>query len=488
MDIPELVNQPRESLAVELKSWISPDEPAGIKVLIKTAIAMRNQNGGYLLIGFDNDTGQPIHEGAPENVQELFHQDKIQGMVTKHASEAFEVTIHFPEIEGHIFPVMEISSGVRTPVGMKRPFVMNGTKFIPENKVFVRSLSSNHTASTTEATHKDWGPLVETCFKNREADIGGFLRRQIGGLNRELVQDFARTLAREMRPSEAVQLEVQDAIHDTIAVQEEIAVETGPTETVEGILNHILQAGSQRYQEVVAERQLELPDFGTWEVASAIEGEIPKYTANLDFLNLIDVSNPSYTGWPVWVNSRTFRDVENKPRVYDGAWEALIYSTAGGWEQLDFWKLDPIGKFYLLRALQDDFGAGPRGPQQPLIALDFGLSVIRPAEAIAVGLGFAKAMRCEPEQTNVAFKFRWTRLHNRHLVSWANPARYISPGRQAYQDELISDVTVPLDTPDDALAQYVERVVRPLFEIFDGFVLGSDVIEDLVQRLITRRL
>ena len=141
-----------------------------------------------------------------------------------------------------------------------------------------------------------------------------------------------------------------------------------------------------------------------------------------------------------------------------------------------------------MRALQDDFGAGTRGPERPLSALDFGLSVIRPAEAIAVALGFARAMGCAPEETNVAFKFRWTRLQNGHLVSWANPARYISPGRQAYQDELVSGVTVPLDTPDDALPLYVERVVKPLFEVFDGFELAFNVIEDLVQRLITRWL
>ena len=88
----------------------------------------------------------------------------------------------------------------------------------------------------------------------------------------------------------------------------------------------------------------------------------------------------------------------------------------------------------------------------------------------------------------MAFKFKWNRLRNRHLVSWADRRRDISPGRHAYQDEVTSDVTVPLDTPDDALAQYVESIVRPLFEVFDGFVLGSDVIEDMVQRLITRRL
>jgi len=91
MDIQELVNQPRESLAVELKNWINPEEPTGIITLVKAAIAMRNNNGGFILIGFDNDTCQPIHEDVPENVQELFNKDTIQGLVTRYASEFFEV-------------------------------------------------------------------------------------------------------------------------------------------------------------------------------------------------------------------------------------------------------------------------------------------------------------------------------------------------------------------------------------------------------------
>jgi len=376
MGIQELVNQPRESLAVELKNWINPEDPAGIITLVKAAIAMRNNNGGYILIGFDNDTCQPIHEDVPESVQELFHKDMIQALVTRYASESFEVEVHFPELDGQAFPVIEIGSGVRSPVGTKRDYTPSGAPPLRQNKVYMRSLSSNNTPSTTEATWKDWGPLVQNCFKNREADIGSFLRRQIGGLDRELIQEFARFLAREMRPDEAPRLLVQDAVHDTVVVQESVAVDIALAETTEVVLNNIMQAGYQRYQEVEAERQIDLPEFGTWEVASAIVGEVPRHSANRDFLNLLDVNNPNYTGWPIWLNSRSFRDVGSHPRVYQGVWEAYIYSHGGGWDQFDFWKLDPAGRFYLLRAYQDDFGAGPRGPE-PLTALDFGLSVIR---------------------------------------------------------------------------------------------------------------
>ncbi len=427
MDIQELVKQPRESLTIELKSWIDPDTPGGIKTLIKTAIAMRNNNGGYILIGFDNNTCQPDHDHVPENVQELFHQDKIQGMVAKYASEAFEVEIHFPEIEGNAFPVIEIRPGVRTPVGTKRDYIENGATYIPQNKVYVRSLSSNNTPSTTEATWKDWGPLVETCFDNREADIGRFLRRHIGGLSPEVLGSFAASITEGMKPEE----------------------------TLEETVKNFLQKGQDRFQVRAAEKKVLPEEFGTSEVAAVIDGEVPPHSANLDFLRLIDSSNPNHSGWPSWVVLHTPRDKEAKPYMFEGAWESFIISSSFEYKTLDFWRVEPEGCFYLLEALEDDFSGSDRTPK-PFEAFDFGTPIYRVAESLAVSLAFARAMGCESEKTQLAYCFKWTRLKGRVLCSWKNPARYISPGRTAFTDEAVSEIIVPLDTPDSALAQYVQ--------------------------------
>jgi hypothetical protein len=141
----------------------------------------------------------------------------------------------------------------------------------------------------------------------------------------------------------------------------------------------------------------------------------------------------------------------------------------------------------LRRALQDDISHSSRSPT-PLTALDFGLVTIRNGEAIAVGLAFAKAMGCNVDSTVLSFAFRWTRLKGRQLTSWANPARYISPSRDAYQDEVLSFIDIPLETPLSALGEYVHRATQPLFEIFDGFTLSKEVTDDLTRRLVERRL
>ena len=113
--------------------------------------------------------------------------------------------------------------------------------------------------------------------------------------------------------------------------------------------------------------------------------------------------------------------------------------------------------------------------------------MFRCAEAIAVGIEFAKAMGCEREKTTLAFAFKWTGLRGRYLSSWAQPGRYISQRACAYQNEVLAFVNVPLGTPLSVLAQYVNQVTEPLFKVFNGFELEMSVVEDLTRRLIERK-
>lgn len=95
-------------------------------------------------------------------------------------------------------------------------------------------------------------------------------------------------------------------------------------------------------------------------------------------------------------------------------------------------------------------------------------------------------MSLKKRNWHVAFK--WTRLQGRELVSWANPERHIWPGQTAYQNEVISCVQVPLETPLSALSEFVYQATEPLFQVFDGFSLNKKIIEDLTKKVIERKL
>lgn len=147
--IKDLVERPQESLSVEIKRWINPDTPEAIAKIVKGAIALRNFGGGYFIIGFDNDTLLPDKGNEPSNVRELFHIDKIQGMIGKYSSSPFEIAVEFVNRDSVEYPVIVIPSGVKTPVATKSELVDKGKTLIKSDMIYVRSLSANNTPSTT---------------------------------------------------------------------------------------------------------------------------------------------------------------------------------------------------------------------------------------------------------------------------------------------------------------------------------------------------
>jgi hypothetical protein len=324
----------------------------------------------------------------------------------------------------------------------------------------VRSLSSNNTPSTTQAKSKDWNRLIEVCFDNREADIGRFIRRHLGSIGAEQLNSLATVFTENLKP------EVSK----------------------EDLLREYIQESEQHYEQALIDRDVTLPEHGAWEASLILKGEVPHHSTNQEFLNLLNSSNPGYTGWPVWLDSRQFGN-ENYPYVIDGSWEALlIFLNTDFANNIDFMRLDPRGRFFLRRALEDDMENTNRSPKA-LTALDFGLTIWRTAEAIAVGIAFARSMGCLPEETTLAFAFKWTKLKGRQISSWArsNFGRSLPSIHSAYQDEVMTFVNVPLDTPLSAISQYVNQAVKPLFQIFGGFTLSEDSIEDITRNLIERR-
>ncbi len=185
--IKDLVEHPQESLSVEIKRWINPDTPDGVAKIVKGVLAIRNFGGGYFIVGFDNESLLPDIDNRPPNAHQLFHIDKIQGMIAKYSSNPFEVNVEFVERDGVEYPVIAIPSGIKAPVATKSELVYGGKKLIKSDTVYVRSLSANNTPSTTIATWKDWDSIIEVCFDNREADIGRFLRRHLSGLKTEFL-------------------------------------------------------------------------------------------------------------------------------------------------------------------------------------------------------------------------------------------------------------------------------------------------------------
>ena len=457
-DAEDIVKYHSESLSVEFKSWIDLATPAGKAKVVKCLQALRNYNGGHLVIGLDDKTRETdTRTPPPKDVMDAYHADKIQGLASKYSSDLFEVEVFYPVLNDQKYPVIAVPPGVRAPVAVKKNILdEKNEELISCNDVYFRTLASNNTVSTAKVSRHDWHKIIRICLDNNEADIGKFLKRH---LSPETIKSFCGSFSFRS-PDLSMNEEVQ----------------------------RILDEGRTRYEEVIAKRSLDLPPFGTFEVGLAISGQIPNYSADEEFRHLLDHSNPQLTGWPIWLDSSRFHK-EDHPYVMRGGWEALILSLKSGLVHrgIDFVQKKPEGHFYLLRGLQDDFPRSDRAPR-PNTELDFGLSILRTAEAIAVGKAFAEALRCEPEETQLEFGFRWSGLNGRVLTSWASPERSLHVDRSAVQDDIICRTTVPLSSSPKSIAESTNQVVSKVFALFEGFKIDPSVVDDLVVRLLERRL
>ena len=447
-----LLENPSETIGVELKSWIDPSADDGIAKIAKACIALRNNNGGILIVGLTDD-GKPDLNNPPADVRAAFHVDVIQGIVGQYSSELFPIEVQFPKRDAQLYPVVSIPPGVRNPVAAKRDLISSGKSLVKDNAVYVRSLSSNNTVSSSEARRGDWERLVQTCFDNREAEIGAFVRRHLTGVNLEQLASLLSGAG-------------GSALH-----------------SLPDRAREMLRKGQKRFLAATKERKFDVPDIGFREAAVVIDGDGPEHGTTDSFLQRLFVAQPQHTGWPPWADSRKYSRESDRPYVYNNRWESLLIDLGDGpfvAPHIDFWLIDPQGKLYQSTALEDDL-RHPVPTPEPGTQLDFFLQIARIAEIISVALSFGRSMEFDPLKSSLTFAFRWSRLKGRHLTSWVEPRRAFRSRGPARQANVVTIVTVPLDTPLSALAPHVNHAVRNLFAVFGGTEVDSQVINRIVE-------
>ncbi len=442
--IGELVSRPSESLNVEIKRWMNPEKEDGIATLVKAAFAIRNRNGGFLILGFDDETLTPEDTGRPIDPHTTFHIDKIQSIISRYASEPFEIGVGFSARDGKEHAVIVVSGGVIAPVAVKRSLASAGKQFLSIGDVYFRTLNANGTPSTARARPEDWRDILEICFENREADIGRFLRRHLPG------RDISM-----------------------------FGVSSSPT--LSDRLAALLEDGQRRFEDELAiitmnKQDKELLEAGKWSVGLTIDPPEPGAVADQEFLNRALSGNPAYSGWPVWIDSRFI--ITAQTAVRGNAWQALIFY--GG--HFDFWRINPKGELYLIRNLPDDVTdrVPPRDYLDPVLVLRLITETLATAIAIATALGRNR------KETRLGFAFRWNKLSGRRLSRWTDLSANTILGT-AHDDELTTFVEMPLDTALSALAPFVEQATRRLFALFHGYRVDSQFIESVVQQVLQRR-
>jgi hypothetical protein len=164
-----------ETLDTELKGWLILSEPREAALFAKACLALRNNDGGRLVLGIDDTTMKSIPPRPGFDPVQAYHVDKINEVVGKYSLPKFEVRIGFKEYEQRVHPEIIIPGGIQAPVITRSGFAPE----LRQNAVYVRTISNGRPSSCEPMTTADWEKLMRICFDNREADIGRFMRRHL---------------------------------------------------------------------------------------------------------------------------------------------------------------------------------------------------------------------------------------------------------------------------------------------------------------------
>lgn len=450
-----LLRSPGETLNVELKRWIDPSTPEGAAKIVKGCLALRNRNGGYLVIGVDDTSLAPLPCPPAIDAQTLFAGDVMQDLVSRYASEPFQVEVVFVPSPHARHPVLAVPSGVRTPVAVKRALGGPSGELLRKGAVPFRTLHANGRVSTSEARPEDWRDVVEICFDNREADVAGFFRRHLSALTPEILKTVFG------------------------------AAMTEPSPALTNQAASFLDAGHARFEAAAADVDVRIkPDWGGWEVGLVLDPALQDPVADRGFLDRVYAANPSYGGWPIWLDLRGMRDLS--PKVKDDGWEALA-AFDSVFDVLDFYRFEPQGRFFARRPHFDDSAAVSRGAQ-PRRILDPVSVLMDTGEALAVGLAIAQAFGVG-EGAQLGFAWRWSGLRDRHLATFSpmELGAILVGQHGCEQAEVREALVVPASTSPLSVAPYARAATRRLFAAFNGFSVRETNVERIVAARLERR-
>lgn len=441
-----ILESPRESLETELKQWIDPTSDEGKCKITKTCLAMRNHDGGQLLIGVHDD-GRLDTTTRPTNLRELFTQDCIQAIVSRFASEVFEVHLEFRKKDGLEYPIICVPSGITTPVCAKRPFGDSDKCRIEENAIYVRTLNSNGMPSSSKATRNDWKRLVEKCFANREADIGEFIRRHIAGAN----SDFVTMLLGK-----------------------------GAAKDDQDNFGHLRKKGIEswsRFQQIRQKIPVQRQIGGYRWVAAKILDDLPETNLSKEFLLKLNCQLPQLTGWPPW-SLTELGPPSRKPEYQSqlNLWEATYYSPES--QFFEYWQLSASGYLFEVMAFEEDF---ERVSGQPPFC-HLLRQVDRVAETIWTAIAIARNLGAT-DQADIQFVFYWHHLQNRIPMGFNRLAQ------PSNADHVYSAVQIPICTAKGAIWQFVKKATQKLMLTFGGFELPENQYKQIVEgRLVHRHV
>lgn len=439
-DLDDLVNEPRETLDVEVKEWLDLADNDHRALIAKEIIALANHGGGVLVVGFEEqaDGTFNVAAGRPSNL-DAWSQDSIQSIVAKYIDPGVQCRVHHRPRTGGTekYPLIVVPGGYRVPIRAKAGSP-DGKKLVV-HRVYIRRPGP---ASEEPKSAEEWDRFFERCLQNRQADLLDAMRSIMAGV-----------------------------IPNTAA----------PTPTRLDQLKNFEAEAISRWEKRVASLPAGVPPTlpnGHYDLSVAIDGDFDHQSLS-NLHDTIRSAVRNHSGWPPFVN---LGRAPYRPAPADGAIECWVGPDNDGSFDApahhDFWRISPSGLLFLRRGYPED---GSWKGVKPGTTLDITTPTWRLGEGILQAFYIARALNAV--NANLIIDAKYTQLADRVLVSHGNPRRVMFDGRRIKQDQYEASATVAVSSLPDALPEVVFSILAPLYELFDFFKLPKRLVEEELREM-----
>ena len=427
----DLLVDPHETLDVELKGWLDIVGNNDHKALLgKALIALANHGGGFLIIGFEGtDRGVVPAANRPANLA-AYTPDTVNSIVLAYAEPSFhcDVQIVTDVATGQSYPIIVVPGGHRVPIKARRDGP-NG-QIVIRNSYYIRRPGPQSEAPQNAA---DWDELIRRCISNTRDDLVNQIRNILAG---GVVAEATRTVLDE----------TTTWFDASIARWGELTNGLPPDNPIRFPLGHFA-------------------------IGYKIDGGINQLRG-AELLEALGRGTIRHTGWPeFWVPTRE----GIRSYIQDSNVECWLGRDRGERDaaHADFWRVSPAGLFFLMRGYQEDSIEDQRIPGT---AFSITTPTWRVGEALLHAAGMAAILGDPAAQITLIAE--WAGLRGRRLSNYGSPNRLIADRYVAQETQFRIDLSVRADQVSDALPELVQRIVTPLYELFDFFALPPQLVNE----------
>ena len=439
-DLQPLIDEPREDLAVEYKTWLETSREQGKATLAKACIALANHGGGFLILGFQEQGDSLSSTPPPAQVTDIT-QDTVNSIIRRYADPAFHCQLHFTmhSTSGVAHPVVAVPSDLSVPVMSRR--TCEG--IIQQHYCYIRKPGPRTEAPQTA---EDWRLLLRRCIQaNREDMLSSIRSIVLGRAETETVTSDSR--------------------------QDLEAFRTECFERWRTVTDQLSPDSPERF-----------PD-GYYEVSVHPIGSTPTRSLRILQERLASARRRKLTGWTPFLemNREEWRPYPISDHIEAWLGRRTDENTPRDPQFADYWRASRSGQLYTIRGYTED-SLESRRTIQPGTILDVTLPVWRTGEIVY----FAGRFLAEFENVEtVLINCRFTGLSERSITSI--DLRRMTSSRPCRTDEVKTSANISPRQLEENVVEIVHELLTPIYEAFDFYTLSGTLVEEELSRLRENR-